>query len=200
MKIHEVNLDLYQSLIEGHQNYKTSEFPKNKSLYERLAKGQKPKATLLTCSDSRIDPCLLTSAEPGDLFVIRNAGNMVPVGDVEGCSELASLEFAVCALKTPHLIVCGHSDCGAMKACLSPETVQGFDHLPGWIENGIQGLNDHIGGASNLDKAIEMNVLHQIKVLRKLKFIQSREDAGELSLHGWVYDIASGSINELKID
>ncbi len=195
-----MRLDLYQSLIEGHQKYKNSEFPKNKSLYERLAKGQKPKATLLTCSDSRIDPCLLTSAEPGDLFIIRNAGNMVPAGNVEGCSELASLEFAVCALKTPHLIVCGHSDCGAMKACLSPETVQRFDHLPGWIENGKQGLNDHVGGASNLDKAIEMNVLHQIKVLRKLKFIQSREDAGELSLHGWIYDIASGSMNELEID
>jgi carbonic anhydrase len=184
-----MSLDLYHSLIEGHKKYKNSDFPQNKSLHERLAKGQKPK-----------DPCLLTSAEPGDLFVIRNAGNMVPTINVAGCSELASLEFAVCALKTPHLIVCGHSECGAMKACLSPETVQGFDHLPGWIENGMKGLNDHVGGASNLDKAIEMNVLHQIKVLRELEFIQSREDAGELSLHGWIYDIASGSINELEID
>ena len=121
-----MHLDLYQSLIKGHQNYKTSEFPKNKSLYERLAKGQKPKATLLTCSDSRIDPCLLTSAEPGDLFIIRNAGNMVPALNVAGCGELASLEFAVCALRTPHMIVYDHSKCDAIKACLSPETVHGL--------------------------------------------------------------------------
>ncbi len=125
---------------------------------------------------------------------------MVPTLNVAGCGELASLEFAVCALRTPHMIVCDHSKCDAIKACLSPETVQGFDPLPGWIGNGMKGLNDHTGGASNLDKAIEINVLHQIEVLLKLEFIQSREGAGELSLRGWMYDIARGSINELEID
>lgn len=109
---------------------------------------------------------------------------MVPTLNVAGCGELASLEFAVCALRTPHMIVYDHSKCDAIKACLSPETVQGFDPLPGWIGNGMKGLNDHTGGASNLDKAIEINVLHQIEVLLKLEFIQSREGAGELSLRG----------------
>ena len=131
--------------------------------------------------------------------MIRNAGNMVPTLSDKGSSELASLQFAVCVLETPHLIVCGHSDCGAMKACLKPENVESLPYLAEWIQNGseLPGKVSEEAPDARLHATIGMNVRHQLEVLRSHTFIRERLDSGQLSLHGWVYDIGHGSIREL---
>ncbi len=189
----------YKGLLKGNQVFQSTRFNERKELFGKLATGQSPHSTLITCSDSRIDPCLITQSEPGDLFVIRNAGNMVPTLSDKGSSELASLQFAVCVLETPHLIVCGHSDCGAMKACLKPENVESLPYLAEWIQNGseLPGKVSEEAPDARLHATIGMNVRHQLEVLRSHAFIRERLDSGQLSLHGWVYDIGHGSIREL---
>ena len=102
----------YDRLLAGSLTFKSRVMEQDSERFESLAAGQSPKITFLTCSDSRIDPCALTDTKPGDLFVIRNAGNIVPPENGSPCGELASLEFAVKGLKTEHIVVCGHSDCG----------------------------------------------------------------------------------------
>jgi carbonic anhydrase len=185
-------------LLAGHRKFKSNVFPKKKELFNELAASQKPHVTLLTCSDSRIDPCTITQTEPGDLFVIRNAGNMAPVREGATSGELATLEFAVCGLETQHIVVCGHSDCGAMKGLLAPEQCAHLTYLSAWVREAQAALTildqENLLPEEKLKRVIDANVKLQLENLRRLDFIQDAEASGRLQLHGWVYEIGTGNL------
>ena len=188
----------YSEILAGSEAFKNKVVAKEQTKFDQLANGQSPKITFLTCSDSRIDPCSLTQTGPGDLFVIRNAGNIVPDSSAGACGELASLEFAVKALGTKHIVVCGHSDCGAMKGVLAPEKVSGTTFVGDWVAQANRAKDilekRNPGSTLSLDELIESNILLQIENLKSLDFIKDAEDKGEISLHGWVYDIGTGNV------
>ena len=168
--------------------------------FAELAEGQQPHVTLVTCADSRLDPCAITRTGPGDLFVVRNAGNIVPVSQGGG-GELASIEFSVLALKTSHIVVCGHSGCGAMKGLMDPSACSQLKYVGPWVKESEAALavleSEATDGASPLDRVIEANVRLQLENLRKLEFVQEAEAAGQLSLHGWVYEIGEDKVRVL---
>ena len=189
----------YDNLLSGSMTFKSRVFSADRPRFEKLATGQSPKVTFLTCSDSRIDPCALTGAAAGDLFVIRNAGNIVPEGNSGTSGELATLEFAVRALETEHVVVCGHTDCGAMKGLLAPEKCAHLSHVSSWVRQ-AQGALIALDGAAQdpqlrLQRVIEANVRLQLENLRNLDFVREAEEAGKLHLHGWLFDISQGEVS-----
>src|SRR5215468_5528812 len=129
-------------LLEGARRFQQLVYPKRKELYQRLAKaGQKPHALFITCADSRVDPELITQSEPGEIFVSRNIGNLVPpYGEVLG-GVSAIIEYAVAALKVRQVVVCGHTDCGAMIGLLHPEKVAKLPIVKSWLRNGDSALS-----------------------------------------------------------
>ncbi len=189
-----------ENLVHGIRAFQANVFRPRRELFERLAKGQRPQALFITCSDSRIDPNLLTRSEPGDLFIVRNAGNIIPPHGAAAGGEAASVEFAVAALGTPDVIVCGHSDCGAMKALLRPAAVAALPAVSAWLSHAettrrvVRENYGHLDGDALVRKAIEQNVLAQLENLRTLPAVASRLERGDLRLHGWVYDIEAGEV------
>src|SRR6201994_1432984 len=122
-----------QKLIQGIHQFQGKSFLPLKGLFQQLAKGQNPETLFITCSDSRIDPSLLTQSKPGDLFILRNAGNIVPPHGAANGGEAATIEFAVAGLGVKDIIICGHSDCGAMQALLKPEMVATLPTVATWL-------------------------------------------------------------------
>src|SRR5262245_17324077 len=120
-------------LIQGIHQFQANVFRPQRELFERLADGQRPEVLFITCSDSRINPNLITQTDPGDLFILRNAGNLVPPYGATNGGEAATIEFAVVGLGVRDLILCGHSDCGAMKGLHHPETLQGMPTMAAWL-------------------------------------------------------------------
>jgi carbonic anhydrase len=179
-------------ILEGVLEFQRKTFPNERAHFERLAQGQTPEALLITCADSRIQPSKITHTEPGDLFIVRNVGNVVPVyGDSEP-SVSAAVEYALEVLSVRHIIVCGHSHCGAMQALLDPG---GSDTLPAvsaWLERA--GDLRRPSGPDALNDLIEQNVLTQIGHLRTYPSVSRLEKKSEIYLHGWVYDIPSGAV------
>ena len=184
---------------EGIETFQKNAFPEMAELFEKLGHGQKPEVLMLTCSDSRIDPALVTQTLPGDLFVIRNAGNFVPTR--EGSGAAATLEYGVQALGCKHIVVCGHSQCGAVAAALNPSSADGLPYVAEWLkESGpdLSGIDLAAGDA--MEAAVERNVKSQLANLRSLPFVAEAEQAGTLELHGWVYKFETGEIFELDED
>jgi carbonic anhydrase len=181
-------------LISGIQTFQTDVFPEHAELFAGLADSQSPEVFLITCSDSRIDPSLITQQPPGELFVARNAGNVVPAATTQDLNPdgiAAALEFAVNVLGVGHIVVCGHSNCGAMNATLHPEQVEGTAYLRFWIEHcaaAVESKDDDV------NDVIRRNVLLQLEHLRTYSFVEEKVRGGSLVLHGWVYDIASGDV------
>lgn len=197
-----MNAATYHDIRNGASSFQKRVVESQKELFDVLGSKQSPNITFLTCSDSRIDPCSLTGTGAGDLFVIRNAGNIVPETDGSVSGELASLEFAVQVLKTEHIVVCGHSDCGAMKGLLKPEACAHLSQVSAWVRQ-AQGALVALDGVGDdplakLDDVIAANVHFQLRNLRKLEFVAEAESKGTLSLHGWVYDIGSGNVTMLE--
>lgn len=189
-----------QKLINGIHQFQDNDFLPLQALYERLARGQHPETLFITCSDSRIDPMRLTNAQPGDLFILRNAGNLVPpLGSGPG-GELATIEFAVTALGVKNIIVCGHSHCGAMRALLQPDLVALLPHVSAWLSHAeltrriIRDNYRHLEGDALLTATIEENVLVQLENLRTLPVVATQLARGDLHLHGWVYIIETGDV------
>src|ERR1700733_11791422 len=189
-----------QKLIQGIHQFQGKSFLPLKGLFEQLAKGQNPETLFITCSDSRIDPALLTQAKPGDLFILRNAGNIVPPHGAGNGGEAATIEFAVAALGVKDIIICGHSHCGAMQGLLQPELVASLPALSSWLshaEKARQIVRDnygHLDGDRLVTATIEENVLVQLENLRTLAAVASRLVRGDLHLHGWVYKIETGEV------
>lgn len=189
-----------EKLIEGIRKFRNGVFQKKKALFTKLSSQQSPRALFITCSDSRVDPTLLTQTDPGELFILRNAGNIVPpYGSMLG-SSTATIEFAVAVLKVPHIIVCGHTNCGVMKALLDPEQVQDLPAVRAWIGQGETTrrlmCEHHLehGDDDRLTIAAQENVRAQLDNLRTHPSVALRLRKGELNLHGWVYSISTGDV------
>ncbi|MDM7958033.1 carbonic anhydrase [Blastomonas sp.] len=184
----------------GVVRFQTEVFPEKQELFESLAKGQSPEALFITCSDSRIETAMITQTEPGELFICRNAGNIVPPHTQQTGGMTASIEFAVAALKVPHIVICGHTECGAMKGAMNLDGLAGLPHVREWLgytRAAVEVVN-HLG--ADLDEAGKMNLLLQQNVILQLNHLKThpsvaaRMAAGELQLHGWVYDIRTGDV------
>jgi len=191
-----------QKLREGIRKFQQVGFESKRQLFEELAGGQHPLALFITCSDSRIDPSLLTQTDPGDLFVLRNAGNIVPpYNDAIQSGEAGTIEYAMLGLKIEHIIVCGHSKCGAMTALLHPEQTESLPAVRQWLkfaEGAEQAVRSKFSAIENqdelLDRAIEQNVLVQLENLRTHPTVAAALQRNELTLHGWVYQFETGRI------
>ncbi len=189
-----------QKLIQGIHQFQQADFLPLQGLFAQLAKGQTPETLFITCSDSRIDPNLLTQSRPGDLFILRNAGNIVPPHGAANGGEAATIEFAVAALGVKDIIICGHSHCGAMQGLLQPELVAALPTVSAWLSHAettrriVRDNYKHLDGVRLLTATIEENVLVQLENLRTLPSVASRLAAGNLKLHGWVYKIETGEV------
>lgn len=193
-----------QFLIDGHTHFKEKTYPENRQRYEELAKGQTPKVLLVGCSDSRVDPITIFGAEPGDLFIVRNVANIVPPYETEGAFHgvSAALEFGIMHLEIEHVVVLGHAGCGGIKAMMDPETEFRSDMV--FISDWVKMMSDdrdavlaEMPHASMGDKleALELRAINSsINNLRGFPFVKSKEDAGELALHGAYFDVSSGSL------
>ncbi|HEY9653500.1 MAG TPA: carbonic anhydrase [Coleofasciculaceae cyanobacterium] len=188
-------------LIQGLHEFQTTYFNDHRELFELLSQGQHPRVLFITCSDSRIDPNLLTQTEPGEMFIIRNAGNIIPPYGATNGGEGATVEYAVHALGVQDIIVCGHSHCGAMKGLLKIDKLA--DEMPvvyEWLKHAeatrrtIKEHYQHYEGEDLLNAATEENVLTQLDNLRTYPVIHSRLKSGQLHLHGWVYEIETGEV------
>jgi carbonic anhydrase len=189
-----------EKVISGIVRFQQSAFEQRKTLFADLANGQSPEVLFMTCADSRIDPNLVTQTEPGDLFIIRNAGNIVPPHAKVAGGVTASIEFAVAVLGVKDIIVCGHTDCGAMKGAINPSALQDLPHVHNWIDHSraaVEIVKAKHGHATldDLDAVTEQNVLVQLQHLRTHPAVAARMATGDLGLHGWVYDIETGAVS-----
>jgi carbonic anhydrase len=189
-----------QKLIQGIHQFQEQDFRPLQGLFEQLAKGQNPETLFITCSDSRIDPNLLTRSKPGDLFILRNAGNIVPPHGAANGGEAATIEFAVAGLGVKDIIICGHSHCGAMKGLLEPEMVASLPCVASWLAQAestrriVRENYRHLDGDRLVTATVEENVLVQLENLRTLPAVACRLVRGDLHLHGWVYKIETGEV------
>ncbi len=188
------------NFIKGVQKFQDHAFPDNKALFEELAGGQSPEAMFITCSDSRIETAMLTQSMPGDLFVCRNAGNIVPPHRQDAGGVTATLEYAMEVLKVPHLVVCGHSGCGAMGGVLDPDAVTSLPHVSEWLgfskpaKDELDKTMPDASAEERIERLTELNVELQLKNLKGHPSVAKRIAAGEVALHGWVYDIGTGAV------
>ncbi len=189
-----------QKLIQGIHQFQEVNFRPMQGLFQQLAHGQQPETLFITCSDSRIDPNLLTRSKPGELFILRNAGNIVPPHGSSASGEAATIEFAVAALGVKDIIICGHSHCGAMQGLLEPERVAKLPAVFAWLGHAestrriVRENYAHLEAGPLLTATIEENVLVQLEHLRTLPAVASRLVRGDLHLHGWVYKIETGEV------
>ena len=187
-------------LLEGHKRFRDEVFPNKRDHFHLLSEGQSPEWLFITCSDSRIVPDLILQTEPGDLFITRNAGNVVPVtsSDVDGVT--ATIEYAVEVLHVKHAILCGHSDCGALKAALNTPDPKLIPKASRWLYhvedafNHRQPLRPEEGDQAELASIIRGNVIAQLANLRSQPSVSRAIAHGRLAIHGWYYDILTGSI------
>ncbi|MEE8124207.1 MAG: carbonic anhydrase [Nitrospirales bacterium] len=189
-----------EKVLEGLLKFQQEVFAQKRELFHTLSKQQTPNVLFVTCSDSRIDPSLLTQTEPGDLFILRNAGNLIPTyGSAIGGST-ATIEYGVSVLQVKDIIVCGHTDCGAMKALFHPEKLETLPAVKAWLrqaETTLRIAKDHyahLSGDELFTATIKENVLVQLDHLRTHPAVATRLRSGDLRLHGWVYSIESGEV------
>ena len=191
-----------ERLIEGYKRFVAEVFPAKRSQFHLLSEGQAPEWLFITCSDSRIVPDLVLGTGPGDLFIARNAGNVVPIAsdDVDGVT--ATIEYAVQVLRVRHAILCGHSDCGAMKAALDRNNLVSLPKAQRWLchveaaSSYRQPPNPADGDSAELASLIRGNVVAQWLNLRAQPSVAQAQREGRLTVHAWYYDILSGRIEE----
>lgn len=184
----------------GVVKFQSDVYPQKQDLFETLSQGQSPEALFITCSDSRIETAMITQTEPGELFICRNAGNIVPPHTHHTGGMTASIEFAVAALNVPHIVVCGHSECGAMSGAMNPESLDRLPHVKEWLGytkaavDIVNELGREMNDAEKMALLLRQNVILQLQHLRTHPTVATRLAKKELTLHGWVYDIKSGGI------
>ena len=189
-------------LIKGHKRFLEEVFPKRRDQYKLLADRRAPEWLFITCSDSRVLPELILGTGPGDLFITRNAGNVVPITthDVDGVT--ATIEYAVEVLRVQSAILCGHSDCGALKAALDKPRLEQLPKAHRWLRHvdaafdHKQPLNPADGEHAELAALIRGNVVAQLGNLRHQPSVERAVAEGRLTVHGWYYDILSGRIEQ----
>ncbi|MEX2137634.1 MAG: carbonic anhydrase [Pirellulales bacterium] len=189
-------------LVAGMHQFQANVFQPQREFFRTLADGQRPQGLFITCSDSRINPNLFTQTDPGELFILRNIGNIVPPFSpiTSGGGAAAAIEFAVAALNVEYIVVCGHSLCGAMKGLLQPETVADLPSVRGWLAHGESARQIVRQNYADLDADNQMNVLVQENVLVQLENLRThpsvavRLSRGDLRLFAWVYKLETGEV------
>jgi len=188
-----------QKLVQGIHHFQTQIFSSHKELFERLNQDQAPETLFITCSDSRISPNLITQTDPGELFILRNVGNLVPPYSSMG-GMTAGIEFAVASLQVKDIIVCGHSNCGAMKSLMEPSTLAELPATKAWLaharktEQIMWESYGHLHGNELLHATVEENVLVQVEHLRSHPVVAKALASGMLRPHAWVYKIETGEV------
>lgn len=193
-------------ILDGVSKFQRDVYPSKRELFEELAGGQTPEALFITCSDSRVVPDMITQSGPGELFICRNAGNMVPsYGEAFG-GVSATIEYAVVALNVRHIIVCGHTDCGAMKGVLHPESTDEMPTVKRWLAYGemarhvVEHAYPDLSEEAKLHALIGENVIAQLDHLKTHPPVAARLASGKISIHGWVYHIKTGEVEAWDAD
>jgi carbonic anhydrase len=189
-----------QNLINGIHRFQREVFRTRQEFFENLANGHQPEVLFITCSDSRINPNLITQTEPGELFIMRNAGNIIPAYGASQGGEAATIEYAVDVIGVRDIIVCGHSHCGAMTAVLNPESCSGLPAVTAWLAHAeatkriIRSSYQHLEGKALLSATVQENVLVQLENLATHPCVAAKLRRHQLTLHGWVYKIETGQV------
>ncbi len=186
-------------VLSGVAKFQREVYPEKEKNFRELAEGQQPEVLFITCADSRIDPNLITQTEPGELFICRNAGNVVPPHSNQTGGMTASIEYAVAALGVEHIVVCGHTDCGAMKGALNPEMLASLPHVKEWLGHcraAVEVVREQHGevGPEHLECVTAENIALQLQHLRTHPAVAARLAVGRLHLHGWLYNIETGEV------
>ena len=192
-----------RKLIQGIVDFRKNLTEENRDLFSKLALGQKPDSLFIACSDSRVVPNLFASTNPGDLFVLRNIGNLVPpvCSSSQDHGASAVIEFAVLSLNVFDIIICGHSGCGAMKLLIEGVENPDCTHLKCWLKHGEESLNKLKDGFVVDQSLSEQNQLSQINVLQQMEhiasypFVRERLERNEIRIHGWWFDIAQAHVH-----
>lgn len=192
-----------KKLVSGVRRFQQDVFPPQRDRYDEMAnRQQNPLAVFVTCADSRVMPTVFTQSDPGDLFFVRNAGNIIPPHGAPVGGEAATIEYAVTVLGIRQIIVCGHSQCGAMQAILeTPEKLEPLPNVRHWLHHAdatrqiVNHKYKHLTGEERLVAAIEENVLVQINNLSTHPNIAMLLATGELKVFGWYFDIATGMVH-----
>ena len=193
--------DILEQLKAGIRKFQAEVYPGHAELFRKaVSEPQQPHTLLITCADSRIDPELITQTNPGELFVLRNIGNMIPpYGEMMG-GVSAVVEYAVGLLKVKHIVVCGHADCGAMNGMLNPQSTAALAAVSNWLKNAAAALSITDAQGENEDphtrlrRLTEQNVLLQIQHLRTHPTVAAAMARKELTISGWIYEIGSGDV------
>lgn len=189
-----------QKLVHGIFVFQESVHKPLRGFFEQLASGQSPRALFITCCDSRVNPDLMTQAEPGDLFMLRNAGNLVPPHGAAAGGEAATIEYAVAHLGVRNIIICGHSNCGAMKGLMDPGGLNDLPAVGDWLHHAeatrriAKQITPGLNGAQAWEAVTKANVLVQIDNLRTHPVVAAGLLAGELFLHAWYYSFPTGVV------
>lgn len=198
-------------LIQGIKDFRRRVLPTCRERFAKLAEAQHPDALFVTCSDSRVAPNWFASTNPGDLFVIRNVGNIIsPCGEdgrsLGDESEFAAVEFAIMSFDIPDIIICGHSECGAIRAIMSEDVLEGASHLRSWLKHGQNSLRKLESGfvtdhsLSTLNQLSQLNVLEQIENMKTYPLVMERLKEGRLRIHAWWFDIAEAAVYSYRED
>jgi len=197
--------EVLQQLKDGVRRFQAEVYPQRAEMFEQIAnEQQRPQTLFISCADSRVNPNEITSSGPGDVFVTRNIGNMVPAyGEMLG-GVSAVIEFAVSSLGVKHIVICGHSDCGAMKALLQPESVAKMPTVTSWLKNAHAALTvaetlherdiENHSDRPLLEVLTEQNVLLQMQHLKTHPSVAGAMAVSELTISGWIYDIGKGRV------
>ena len=201
MPVNDIARQTYPRLLAGLRKFRHEVYPKQRSVYEKAVREpQHPHALVIACSDSRIDPELITQSGPGDIFVTRNIGNLVPTYGETQSAVSAVIEYAVAVLGVNDIVVCGHTDCGAMKSLTHRETLADYPATRSWLHNAetaivtVRSRRNALDGPFSLLQLIEENVLQQLLHLKTHPSVAGGLARETLSIHGWVYDIGQGDI------
>jgi len=190
-----------RKLIKGLRAFKDNYFSTHLELFAQLSHDQKPRVLFITCSDSRIDPNLITQTEVGELFVIRNAGNIIPPFGATNGGEGATVEYAIQALGIEQIVICGHSHCGAIKGLLKLNKLQ--EDMPlvyNWLQYSestrrlVQENYSHYSDQQLVEVAVAENVLTQIENLKTYPIVRSKLEQGKLEIYGWIYHLETGEV------
>ena len=194
-----------RKLLAGIHRFHNQYFSENRELFERLAEhGQAPEALFITCCDSRVVANVITHSRPGDLFIVKNMGNFVPPfseNPLDGTGVAAAVEYAVEHLRVKDVIVCGHSDCGAIKALYRDRAhYADTPHIGEWLKNGERTLAivaanyPHLTREERLEITSEENVLVQIENLRTYPVVKMALRDGRIHVHAWYFEIGTGRV------
>ena len=191
-----------QTIIQGISNFRGNVFPGQQDMYRRLVRdGQQPKALIIACADSRVAPEHITQTGPGELFVCRNAGNIVPPFAQQNGGVSSAIEYAVVALGVRDVVVCGHSDCGAMKGLMHPEVLENMPSVAAWLRHShaasrivCEAYPEDMGSGDRHRALALENVVVQLNHLRTHPSVAAGLARGQLRLHGWFFEIESGQV------